>query len=372
MEAPKPIQLETPNQIKEEFKVSIKSNKNNPFDIILQNFSSYILIIAIKNNDILKLEFSNKYSFNELNKIKYFAGFDSIDEIYEQFKYEINKENLKLIEENDFMKIIIPIEFVKIKELIFDLPIQIKTKSRTDKEKIDILIAEVNDLKKEIKDLKISHENEIKSLKNENIAIKELFNKYVPYLDKLLEIPKENNNSLSSMSLIIKNDIEKENAIINWIKKNIKIDSVNFKLIFRMSENGETSNDFHKYCDGVGPTLLLIKTDKDRIFGGFTPLNWGKKNVDVYDNLKRTFIFSLNLMKKYDMIDIKKKSITCKNTGPVFGDWDFGLDYNMKYGSTYANSNSNFLSNNNLELTGGKGDNDSFNTEEFEVYKVLY
>ena len=368
MEAPKPIQFETPEEIKEEFTVSIKSNKDNIFDIILKNYSSYILIIAIKKNDLLKLEFSNKYNFDVLNKIKYFAGFDSIDEIFEQFKYELTKTNLKLLEENNFIKINIPIEIVKIKELSFDLPIKMKT----DKEKIDMLISEVNALKKEINELKISHENEIKSLKNENIAIKELFNKYVPFLDKLMEVTLEKNKNLSSISLIIEKDIEKENALVNWIKKKMKIKSLKFELLFRMSENGENSSDFHKYCDGVGPTLILIKTDKDRIFGGFTPLNWGIKNVEIYDKLKRTFIFSLNLMKKYDMIDNKKKAITCKNTGPVFGDWDFGLDYNMKYGSSYANSCSNFLSNNNLELTGEKGDNDSFTTEEFEVFKVLY
>lgn len=368
MEAPIPYQFETPNEMKEVFKVSINSNNNNPFDIIVKNYSSYILIIANGKNDLLKLEFSNKYNYDELTKIKYFAGFDSIEEIFEQIKYELTKTNLKLMEEKNLIKIIIPIEMVKIKELTFDLPVKIKT----DKEKIDMLISEVDALKKEINELKISHENEIKSLKEENKAIKELFNKYVPYLDELIKSPIEKKDNLSNISLIIKNDIEKENAIINWIKESMKINSLKFKLLFRMSENGSNSSEFHKCCDGVGPTLLLIKTDKNRIFGGFTPLNWGTKNVEVYDKSKRTFIFSLNLMKKFDMIDIEKKSITCKNTGPVFGDWDFGLDYNMKYGSSYANSCSNFLSDNNLELTGGSGDNDNFTTEEFEVYKILY
>ena len=43
----------------------------------------------------------------------------------------------------------------------------------------------------------------------------------------------------------------------------------------------------------------------------------------------------------------------------------------MKKGYTYANSSCNFLSNNNLELTGGKGESESFEVEDFEVYKVL-
>ena len=61
-----------------------------------------------------------------------------------------------------------------------------------------------------------------------------------------------------------------------------------------------------------------------------------------------------------------------KDYGPNFGCADFRLNKNMKTGETYANNNCNFLSNNNLELTGGKGNNESFETGEFEVYKVIY
>ena len=141
-----------------------------------------------------------------------------------------------------------------------------------------------------------------------------------------------------------------------------------------MSENGSTSKDFHSYCNNKGPTLVLIKTAKNRIFGGFTPLNWKNDGSRQYDESNQTFIFSLNLMKKYDMINKKKVSILLDGIkyGPTFGDYDFSLKENLKKGITYANEFCNYLSNNNLELTGGKGDNESFETEEFEVYQVIY
>ena len=44
----------------------------------------------------------------------------------------------------------------------------------------------------------------------------------------------------------------------------------------------------------------------------------------------------------------------------------------MKNGHTYANKSCNFLSGENLELTGGKGKNEDFVTEELEIYKVIY
>ena len=69
-----------------------------------------------------------------------------------------------------------------------------------------------------------------------------------------------------------------------------------------MSENGTDSKDFHKYCDNKGSTLILVKTTKNKIFGGFTPLNWDNSSYTKIDESNQTFIFSLNLMKKYNMI----------------------------------------------------------------------
>ena len=139
-----------------------------------------------------------------------------------------------------------------------------------------------------------------------------------------------------------------------------------------MSENGYRSEDFHKYCDNKGPTLTLVKTKKNHIFGGFTPLDWKNEGGEINDKSNQSFIFSLNLMKKYDMIKKGGKAIRClKNEGPDFGDEDFSLMENMKKGRTFANSSCNYLSNYNLELTGSKGEYENFETEELEIYKVI-
>ena len=78
-------------------------------------------------------------------------------------------------------------------------------------------------------------------------------------------------------------------------------------------------------------------------------------------------------MKKYDIIKIKEPSIRCFSAnGPIFGDHAFYLKKDMKKGESYGNNSCNFLSNNNLELTGGKGNNETFEVDEFEVFKVIY
>ena len=126
-------------------------------------------------------------------------------------------------------------------------------------------------------------------------------------------------------------------------------------------------------CDNKGSSLVLIKTTKKRIFGGFTPLNWDCCGKSKIDKNEQTFIFSLDLVKKFDIINNKKMAIFClENNEPIFGDGDFKIEADMKKGITYANKTTNFLSNNNLELTGGKGNNESFEIEEFEVFKVIY
>jgi len=237
----------------------------------------------------------------------------------------------------------------------------------------NILKNEINQLKQEKSKLNknnISFENKYKDISN-------TLNIYIPYLKRLKQDYKDKYKykSFNESSSIINNEISKQNIIIRWIKSKTNKNSIHFELLFKMSINGNSAHDFHKYCDNMGPTLILIKTTKDKIFGGFTPLNWKEENQKgvKYDENNETFIFSLNLMKKYDMIDFKgKEAIKCWNKmGPVFSN-DFGLFENLKKGESYANIYSNFLSNNNLELTGGKGKSKEFETKELEVYQVIY
>ena len=141
------------------------------------------------------------------------------------------------------------------------------------------------------------------------------------------------------LSSILNNNMLQQKLIINWIEEKTNKKLVKLKLIFKMSENGSKSQDFHKYCDNKGPTVIIVKTTKNKIFGGFTPLNWQVFGEIINDSSNQTFIFSLNLNKKYDMINKGGKGIYCIGTsGPNFGASDFRLNSDMKRGTTYANN----------------------------------
>ena len=200
---------------------------------------------------------------------------------------------------------------------------------------------------------------------------KEDYNVLIEFIKKFGKILR-NTEGLNDISQILNNDINKQTSIINWIKEKINKNIIQFQLLFRMSENGTKSEDFHKLCDNKGPTLTLIRTTKQRIFGGFTPLSWGKAGSGIKDPSNQTFIFSCDLNKKYDIIKLQEQAINRSNDGPKFGDCDIKIENNMKNGVSFANSNCNFLSNNNLELTGGHGDSEKFETDEIEIFKVIY
>ena len=219
--------------------------------------------------------------------------------------------------------------------------------------------------------------NKVKNFNDLNINFipeeEEKINEFLENIKKFGEINcVENIIYQFNKSSIIKNDIENINLIGKWIKEKINKNNIRFELLFKMSENGQNSKDFHKYCDKKGPTLTIVKTNENKIFGGFTPLQGDNKGGYLKDESDQTFIFSLNLKKRFNMINKDEKAIYNGNYGPLFGNCDFGLEENMNKGQAYANSSCNFLSNNNLELIEKNGNKEYFTVENFETYKVIY
>jgi hypothetical protein len=70
----------------------------------------------------------------------------------------------------------------------------------------------------------------------------------------------------------------------------------NFELerIYRGQEQGFKEKDFHSACDKKGPTVTVIQSAQDKIFGGFTNAPWTSpyQGNDYYAD-SEAFIFSL-------------------------------------------------------------------------------
>ena len=74
---------------------------------------------------------------------------------------------------------------------------------------------------------------------------------------------------------------------------------------------------FHSLCDNKGPLLVLIKTRKDILCGGFSSIPW--KNSGAYTVDKNCFIFSLKLRKIYKRLNDTDNLYFHQNYGPYYG-----------------------------------------------------
>ena len=113
--------MELPTQ-KEEIKMvknyNINSDKNHLFSFKITNLTTSIELDVIFQDEIIQHIFNKKYSYEELRKIsKYFLLHETIDEIYDDIILLMNKNQTKILEENKSIKICIPIDSIKIKEL---------------------------------------------------------------------------------------------------------------------------------------------------------------------------------------------------------------------------------------------------------------
>ena len=123
---------------------------------------------------------------------------------------------------------------------------------------------------------------------------------------KIIEQNKEINNLKENVkfidigeSIIIK---ENEKAMIykeieNKMNKRIK----EIKKLYQATIDGGDSKYFHSKCDNIPDTLVFVKSEGNRRFGGFTQIPWKSDEKGSYlkDQDNKTFVFSLDNKKKY-------------------------------------------------------------------------
>ena len=64
-----------------------------------------------------------------------------------------------------------------------------------------------------------------------------------------------------------------------------------WKLVYRASRDGDKAKDFHEKCDNLSPILVVIKSNFDQVFGGFSHLPFTSKDHRIDDPKKRNWLF---------------------------------------------------------------------------------
>ena len=93
-----------------------------------------------------------------------------------------------------------------------------------------------------------------------------------------------------------------------------------FRLLYSPTPDTNTKEDFHKYCDNKGSTIVLVETSNGRRFGGFTSLSW--KSNDQWVNDPCACVFSFDNHKKYKLLLPQYSYYGVPGYGPHFGDND--------------------------------------------------
>lgn len=306
---------------------------------------NYLINISIEKENIfiaakpvdLEIPFYYQYQSNldglcKINKI--FSVFDSLEEIKDfLIEFTCKKENISLKEESN---------------------------PNNDEEE-NIII-----------EIKYNIGKIIKTIKFTLIRIISDDKKMIKYLTKLLNKYKLKNSCLLPDDSKLITNISQINLIKAGIKNFDNSKKIKLNLLFRASRDGDTISAFHKLVDGISPTISLIQTKNNYIFGGFTEHAWDSSSGCVRTN--NTFMFSFN----------KNKIYMGKNGGLIHCTQDYGPWFcggSGVYQDHYFNSKNSYqweLSTNqgvfegfseNFELVGGIK---NFTINEVEVFKVEY
>ena len=140
--------------LKEDIKKTYKiiSDKNKLFNIDISNNHKSINIYAFFQGEIIKEKYEKKYSETELKMNKYLSLLDSIDEIFVEIINIFDKKikEIKIFEDTNQITINLPLEGIKIKEIILVLDKKVKNTEENFEELynlISILKTENNSLK---------------------------------------------------------------------------------------------------------------------------------------------------------------------------------------------------------------------------------
>ena len=170
------------------------------------------------------------------------------------------------------------------------------------------------------------------------------------------------------------NSPDQYHFIINILSNLFSNNNIALDQLYKASCNGDNINAFHQNCDNIKNTLIIIKTDDKKIFGGFTCAEWDKSNKYKFDD--NAFLFSLDNYEIYPILEkYKNEAINCRRNfyAPIFGKDLFIFDgfFSSKLNKTeenYFDYSKSQLINEKYKLSGKK----NFTVTEMEVYKINF
>jgi len=352
-------------------------NTNLEFNNFIYNFSLLgidnhkikLLVKELENDNENKIllitkKYETKLDFEDLkSRYKFFKMFDNYEEAKNDFVELIKRNSVKIINidedelvlcidlktmTNNLMNVSLKKVLMSSKEMIDFYISELKDKGKV----IDKLNTEIKLIKDDIKlkDEKIVNlETNINDLKNRIDTLEKKISDYSEVKEKIPNIEKNLNKFIESMNkpntkLLSNSSIIQKSEEIQLLANSISPDGdVSFKLVYSSKLYGENSQKLKAAYIGVKDILVVVKTKKNRRFGGYAHESFEDTEFQKKDS--RAFLFNLDKMKIY------------KSKGTSHTIWNFNLDsIDFGYGTDLRIFH-NFLSNENY--TNQNHSNDS-------------
>ena len=354
--------------------------------ISLNSFEDKLIFNACKE-EIGDTIYTKEFTLKDIHtKVSNYNKYE-INQIFEMFNDSIYAGEVSAhIDKNDEKILKLTIQLLKYSE---------KKTEREDKTfSLDKIILSKN----EIRDLLIDKVNFLMSCKNnflkgcklrkkidenKEVKITSRINALEKNIDLLEKTSKSfiDSNLLSSSNIV--NTLEDWKIITDRLKTiDQKYDNILFKLVYRATRDGDLSSDFHKKCDKIGENIVLVKTNNNHRFGGFTKNNWEHFEKDRIEKKPEigsckddvdAFCFSIDLNKIYPNSELDKGVIFCCNSyGPTFCKNIFAINNKMleRGGYCMKKSCSSFSGQDiDYEISGGKK---VFGIKELEVLEIIF
>jgi len=384
--------------------ITPKKAISETIDIIQENITYKLLIeieeitmkIKIVDEDPFIGTYSRIFSMTEIKDLHpAFAMLNSFNEFLDYFTALAKNKKIDIKQTNDSIAIDMSVEYLlkqnNIEIILTQEDVNYNKISKLLKNEITLLKEKMNDMEIKYKNIVekqnednmklIEENNNIKNrmelLEDENKHFKEELSKCINYIKEIKTKSEEKKDEIIINQKINSSIMESEeydmieSALTERINKSIK----KIKKLYQATVDGGDASIFHKLCDNIPNTLILIKSAGDRRFGGFTSECW--ESSIKRKNDKNAFLFSLDKNKIYKNKNYSY-SIYCNSlSGPCFG---FGntikIGKNVLKDKTLKTFESNpecsyeFDGDNNALSEDGK--NEGVLAKEYEVFQIIF
>ena len=384
--------------------ITPKKAISETIDIIQENITYKLLIeieeitmkIKIVDEDPFIGTYSRIISMTEIKELHpAFAMLNSFNEFLDYFTALAKNKKIDIKQTNDSIAIDMSVEYLlkqnNIEIILTQEDVNYNKITKLLKNEITLIKEKMNEMENKYKNIvekqnednmKLIEENnniknKIELLEDENKHIKEELCKCINYIKEIKTKSEEKKDEIIINQKINSSIMESEeydmieSALTERINKSIK----KIKKLYQATVDGGDASIFHKLCDNIPNTLILIKSAGDRRFGGFTSECW--ESSIKRKNDKNAFLFSLDKNKIYKNKNYSY-SIYCNSlSGPCFG---FGntikIGKNVLKDKTLKTFESNpecsyeFDGDNNALSEDGK--NEGVLAKEYEVFQIIF